>query len=70
MNTPPREIASGTYKDINGVDWLFSITLDTDRMHGLREWARKALANGGRAEKANGALAIELNRKATSEHTD
>lgn len=59
----PKRIVWGEYRTRNGDTYDFEITFDGDRKHGLREWARKAIANGGTAAKADEALAMTVRKK-------
>jgi hypothetical protein len=56
----PFHLHGGTYKSADGKLWRFDIHYQPERKAGIRQWIRHALANGGRAAKADGALTIEV----------
>lgn len=53
-----RIVQRGTYKGRDGVVRRFVVTFNPRRVSGLKEWCRTAIANGGTATKADGALRI------------
>jgi len=58
----PKRIVWGTYVS-EGKEMPFEIHFDGDRKHGLKEWCRKAIANGGKATKADGAFRLTIKEK-------
>lgn len=59
----PTIILWWTYTDRNGKEFDCEVHFDGDRKAGLREWTRKAIANGGRADKADSALQLTVKEK-------
>ena len=57
-----RIIAHGTYS-LRGEETPFVVEFRPGRKSGLEEWARKALANGGSASKAGGALVFRFTKE-------
>lgn len=59
----PTRIHHGTYTAKGGKKYAVEILYDPDRLHGLKEWCRKAIANGGKATKADGAFTLTIKEK-------
>lgn len=61
--TKARTIRVGTYKAKDGKVYEVDLTINTQRLAGLKEWIRKAIRNGGSASKADYALTITAREK-------